>query len=132
MTRRTTRPPKPRTPSLDQNTARQQALRQALSAIPNTGDDWTVAVLTGSDHSGPDARDLYDRLESVFMVWAWHAGYRSWFAGVRALARAIRGLERADLIQRHTTRQPGGPPRRVWTLTDDGRGVAAALTGEGQ
>jgi hypothetical protein len=104
-------------------------LAQALAAIPDpAADDWTVAVF--GDGGQPQARrDLYDRLEWVFLVWAWYAGYRTWIGGVRALARALRGLEEARLLVRQTTRRPGTHPRRTWTLTEDGRDVAAALSG---
>jgi hypothetical protein len=134
MTRHTTRPSKPRKRSPGYSIAQQQALAKTLSAIPDTGDDWTVAAFIGSGNSGPDApgTDLYHRLESIFMVWGWNAGYRSWYTAVRALARAVRGLEQSGLMERNTTRRLGDRPRRVWTLTDDGRHVAAALTGEGQ
>jgi len=124
--RQTTRPSTPRRRSPGHTIARQQALAKALSAIPDTGDDWAVAAFIAS------GTDRYHRLESIFMVWGWHAGYRSWYAAVRAVARAVRGLEQSGLMERTTTRRLGDRPRRAWTLTDDGRQVAAALTGEEQ
>jgi hypothetical protein len=132
--RQTPPPSNPRKRSPGHAIARQQALAKALSAIPDTGDDWTVATFIGPGHSGPNGpgTDRYPRLEAIFMVWGWHAGYRSWYTAVRAWARAVRGLEQAGLLERTTRRRHGERPRRVWTLTDDGRHVAAALTGEGR
>jgi len=136
MARRPTRSRRARSttgPDADVHRADSQRrmLAQALAAIPDcAADDWTVAVFSGSGQPQPP-RDLHDRLERVFLTWAWHGGYRTWFGGVRAVARALRGLEEAGLLVRQTARRPGTRPRRTWTLTEDGQAVAKALSRHG-
>lgn len=71
----------------------------------------------------------HDRLEHLFVCWAWGAQFGSWENAVRALARTLRGLERTGFIERHTLRHPGEPPRHYVTLTEDGRDLLAALSG---
>lgn len=85
--------------------------------------------MTITTAGGRSASDRYD-LSTLFLSWAWQAGYRDWDEGVKAVARTLRGLERVGFIERRTIRRAGQPTHHGFVLTEEGRQALVAVSGD--
>lgn len=107
-------------------TRRKRRTNDTTPRLSEGTDGHTVAIFLRRPSAPPTERE---QLGNAFLRWAWEAQFGSWEDAVRALARTLRGLERTGLIERHTLRCPGEPPRHCVTLTEDGLDLLATLSG---
>jgi hypothetical protein len=92
------------------------------------GDGTTIAVFFGPRRTRP--KTVADRLDRLFLEWAWFTHHHDWMPAVRTLARGLRGLEGAGLVERRRARGSDGRPLHLLELTPLGRSALLLLSGD--
>jgi len=91
-------------------------------------DDRTIAIFIGPRRTQP--RTVADRLDRLFLEWAWSTCHQEWTSAVRTLARGLKGLEGAGLAKRRRVRGADGRLLHLLDLTPLGRSALLLLTGD--
>jgi hypothetical protein len=91
-------------------------------------DDRTIAIFIGPRRARP--KTVADRLDRLFLEWAWSTGRQEWTSAVRTLARGLQGLEGAGLVERRRVRGADGRPLHLLDLTPLGPSALVLLTGD--
>jgi hypothetical protein len=91
-------------------------------------DDTTIAIFTGPRRSRPQS--VADRLDRLFLEWAWSTRHDDWMPAVRTLAQGLRGLEGAGLVVRRRARGADGRALHLLDLTPLGRSALLLLSGD--
>ena len=90
--------------------------------------DTTIAVFAGPRRS--QTKSVADRLDRLFLEWAWSTRHDDWTPAIRTLAQSLRGLEGAGLVVRRRVRGADGRPLHLLDLTPLGRSALLLLSGD--
>ena len=98
--------------------------------VPASGreNDTTIAIFIGPRRTRP--KTVADRLDRLFLEWAWSTRHQEWTSAVRTLARGLTGPEGAGLVERRRVRGADGRPLHLLDLTPLGRSALVLLTGD--
>ena len=91
-------------------------------------DTKTTAIFIGPKRAVP--RTVGDRLDQLFLAWAWYSRAGEWEDAVWTLARALKGLEGEDLIERRRVRGEDGRVLHLVRLTPRGETALRLLRGD--
>jgi hypothetical protein len=103
--------------------------REPQGGSEPTGDSTkTVAVFIGPKRDRP--KTLGDRLDRLFLEFAWATRHEEWTQAVRTLARSLHGLEGAGLVERERVRGDDGRVLHLVRVTELGQRALTLLSGD--